>query len=175
MNKFILIISMAFTLYAQDLVELKGVALDMRYASNHNFVGEVVDGYSASKCYLHQDTVAALLQVEDALNAQNLHLVIYDCYRPQRAVDHFVRWAEDVNDTKTKKKYYPKVKKSELFEKGYIAAKSGHSRGNTVDLAIQEFDFGTPFDFFDERSHVAKKDIDKHAQSRRLYLKILMK
>ena len=174
MKLLLLFILFTLSALAHDLVEINNVKLDMRYATNNNFLGTVVTGYEAQKCYLHKDSAAALMAVEKELNSQNLHLVLFDCYRPKRAVAHFVRWAKDINDTKNKYNYYPHVEKSDLFNQGYIAYRSGHSRGNTVDLSILECDFGSPYDFFDESSHTLSENIDIDAQANRLYLKELM-
>lgn len=112
--------------------------LDIRYYTEHNFVGTRVDGYEAPKCYLTRDAAQALARVQADLTPFGFGIKIYDCFRPQRAVDHFVRWARDVQDTATKTEFYPAVDKRHLFRDGYIAARSGHSRGSTVDLSIVE-------------------------------------
>jgi D-alanyl-D-alanine dipeptidase len=99
-------------------------------------VGEKIDGYSAPKCLLTKPAAIALQSVQQALEKFSFSLKVYDCYRPQRAVNHFVRWASVYHDTKTKQEFYPTVDKRHLFRDGYIAAKSSHSRGSTVDLTI---------------------------------------
>ncbi len=114
------------------------VVMDIRYYSEHNFVGARVDGYEAPKCYLTLDAAKALAGVQMDLKPFGFGIKIYDCYRPQRAVDHFVRWAEDIQDTATKTEFYPTVHKKNLFRDGYIASRSSHSRGSTVDLSIVE-------------------------------------
>jgi len=161
-------------LFSGSLVEVTDMFLNIRYASSDNFVGTKIDGYEASKCLLTKEAYTQLKEVEQELNKEKLHLLIYDCYRPTRAVDHFVRWAKDLEDTKMKVQYYPNVKKSELFEKGYIAHRSAHSRGSTVDVAIAELDFGTPYDYFDETSHTFSKEVSEEAQKNRLYLHNIM-
>ena len=112
-----------------------------------------------------------------------MSLKIFDCYRPQRAVDHFVSWAEDLQDMRMKAQFYPNVSKNELFNKGYIAAKSSHSRGSTVDLTIvkltpgqssTELDMATPFDLFDVRSHTLTENINPQQQKNRQLLKTIM-
>lgn len=136
------------------------VALDIRYAGTNNFVGQRVDGYDAPKCYLHQAAAEALGRVQRELQGDGLRLKIFDCYRPVRAVKHFVRWAEDTGDRRTQASFYPSLDKSQLLGE-YIAPVSGHSRASTIDLTLarcdasgcQELDMGTPFDFFDERAH----------------------
>ena len=133
--------------------------LEIRYYSTFNFVGERIDAYDAPVAYLTKEAAAALKNVSDDLMAQGYRIKIYDAYRPQTAVDHFKAWAEDLEAQEMKPYFYPGVDKSELFEKGYIAAKSGHSRGSTVDLTIvdmmtgRELDMGGGFDYFGELSH----------------------
>ena len=110
--------------------------LEIRYYSSFNFVGERINAYEAPVAFLTKEAAAALKTVSDDLMAQGYRIKIYDAYRPQTAVDHFKAWAEDLEATEMKPYFYPEVDKSELFDKGYIAAKSGHSRGSTVDLTI---------------------------------------
>ena len=125
-------------------------------------------------------TAYALKKVQQILLKKGLSLKIFDAYRPQQSVDHFVRWGKVLNDTLMKKKYYPDVPKSKLFEQGYIALKSGHSRGSTVDLTIvqrtsgKELDMGSIYDFFGEESHPSFKKINTHQQKNRLYLREIM-
>ena len=168
-----------------DIVEVghfvPGVVLDIRYYSNYNFVGEPIAGYEAPKCLLTRRAAKALKTVQEAVAADGLALKIFDCYRPQRAVDHFVRWAEAPEKTEMKTDFYPGVAKSELFEKGYIAAKSGHSRASTVDLTLvsvgsegDELDMGSPYDFFDPVSHTDNSVVDAAARANRRYLKEVM-
>ncbi|MEU2165728.1 M15 family metallopeptidase [Streptomyces sp. NPDC019208] len=109
---------------------------DMRYTTAHNFVGEPIDGYRQPVCILTRPAARALRKAQRTLLRKGYSLKVYDCYRPQRAVDHFVRWAEDLTDERMKKEFYPHVDKSRLFADGYIAGKSGHSRGSTVDLTV---------------------------------------
>lgn len=153
---------------------IPSIAFEMRYAGSNNFIGQPVDGYGAPVCYLTNEAASALQKVQQSLQNEGLGLVVFDCYRPQRAVDHFVRWAKDLNDTKMKKPYYPNVAKKELFKEGYIAAKSGHSRGSTVDLGIVGFDMGTPFDFFDPRSHTNRDTVTPQQHQNRMKLKEIM-
>ena len=110
--------------------------VEARYAGSHNFVGDQIDGYEKPICYLTRTAAAALAQVVADLKSRRLTLKAFDCYRPERAVAHFVRWARNVGDVKTKAEFYPQVDKSTLFADGYIAARSGHSRGSTVDLTL---------------------------------------
>ena len=143
--------------YVTDVIPT--AQLEIRYFSEDNFVGTVIDGYEAPKAILTVEAAQALKKAADALEEQGYYIKIFDAYRPQRAVDYFVRWSKDLNDTKMKEKYYPELDKSVLFEQGYIAEKSGHSRGSTVDLTLveistgKEVDMGSGFDFFGEISH----------------------
>jgi len=138
--------------YISDVIP--DVLLDVRYYSAYNFVGARVDGYLAPVAILTQEAAWALEKVGDELRAQGYLLKIFDTYRPQKAVAHFVRWAQDLNDTIYRHAFYPDVDKSKLFELGYISQRSGHSRGSTVDLTLVEIlsgkdlDMGSPFDFF---------------------------
>lgn len=109
---------------------------DIRYDSYHNFLGRPVDGYDAAECVLTVQAAQALVKVEAELKSSNLSLKVYDCYRPQRAVNDFIRWSQDSSDNKMKAEFYPRVDKADLFTLGYIAAKSGHTRGSTVDVTI---------------------------------------
>ena len=180
------------------------VVMDIRYYSPHNFVGEKVDGYLAPKCFLTKEAAEALSKVQKDLEPYSLSLKIYDCYRPQRAVNHFVRWAKEIENTKTMKEFYPTIDKRNLFKDGYIAEKSGHSRGSTLDLTIlpspapgqadyiagqklsecylpaekrfadNSLDMGTGFDCFHELSHTANANIGQQQKINRLLLKSIM-
>ena len=133
--------------------------LEIRYYGTYNFVGERIDGYLEPTALLTPEAAAALKEVSDDVKAQGYRLKIYDAYRPQRAVDHFVRWAADVPDTLMNDYFYPDLDKSVLFEQEYIMAKSGHTRGSTVDLTLfdmateKEVDMGGTFDWFGPESH----------------------
>ena len=131
-------VSGAQTAQAAGMVDIQSLVsdmrLEMRYASSNNFVGERVRGYEAARCYLLKPVAEALQRVERSLRDQSMRLKIFDCYRPVRAVQHFVEWAGDLHDQETKSRYYPNLEKGELLE-GYIASTSGHSRGATVVVA----------------------------------------
>lgn len=154
------------------------IRLDIRYAGRDNFVGEKVHGYLAPKCYLLRPVAEALQRVEQDLRRQGLALKIFDCYRPVRAVKHFVAWAADRDDQRTKPMYYPNLDKNSLLGGGYIAERSGHSRGATVDLTIvrcqdgdcAELDMGTAFDFFDVRANTDHPGITPAQRSNRQVL-----
>jgi len=136
---------------------IPGLVVDMRYFGSGNFVGARVDGYEAPVCILTHQAASALAAVQRDLSSRGLGLKVFDCYRPARGVRHFVRWARDP-DNSTKAQFYPHVAKANLFREGYIASRSGHSRGSTVDLTLvtlpgrQELDMGTPFDFLSPQS-----------------------
>lgn len=156
------------------------VLLDVRYYSTYNFVGARVDGYEQPAVLMTNEAAAALAGVSEDMRAQGLRLVIYDAYRPQRAVDHFVRWAEDVSDTRMKYVFYPAVDKADLFDKGFIARRSGHSRGSTVDLTLLDektgmlVDMGGPFDFFGELSHPDFSGVTPEQHRNRMLLRNTM-
>jgi len=109
---------------------------DMRYAARYNFVGRRIDGYREPLCIVTRGAARALERAQRALAPKGYTLKVYDCYRPQRAVDHFARWADDAGDTKMKREFYPRVDKGTLHDAGYIARRSGHSRGSTVDVTL---------------------------------------
>ena len=182
---------------APDLVPLSQVVpqaqQDMRYFGANNFMGRPIAGYEAPACWLSRPAAMSLAKVQQALAAQGMTLKVFDCYRPQTAVDDFVRWGKDLQDQKTKAQYYPNVPKEELFTRGYIAEKSGHSRASTVDLTVAvvdsqrasqvvkgplrnggEVDMGTPFDMFDVRSHTENPDMSPDVRHNRLWLRALM-
>ena len=133
--------------------------LEIRYYGTYNFVGTRIDGYLAPTALLTRRAADSLKAVSDDVISQGYRLKIYDAYRPQMGVDHFVRWAADIADTTMRRYFYPDVDKSRLFELEYIMAKSGHTRGSTVDLTLfdmtteKEVDMGGTFDWFGPESH----------------------
>ncbi len=158
---------------------IPGLVVDMRYAGAHNFVGAPVDGYEKPVCLLARPAAEALAQVQRELAAQKLGLKVFDCYRPARAVAHFIRWARDVRDIKAKAEFYPAVDKRDLFRLGYISPQSGHSRGSTVDISLVrladgaepvELDMGTPFDTFSPRSWPSDTTVSAEARKNRALL-----
>ncbi len=163
-----------------DLTHIEdSIAIDMRYAGENNFVGERIDGYRAPRCLLTDNAASALAQVQRELMIAGFSLIVHDCYRPQRAVDHFAQWALDLSDERTKSQFYPNIPKSRLFALGYIAEQSSHSRGSTVDVTIIEhhsngrwalIDMGTDYDFFDPASHTETDLITSAQQQNRLLL-----
>jgi D-alanyl-D-alanine dipeptidase len=180
------------------------IIVDARYFGEHNFIGTRINGYEAPKCLLTKEAAAALAEVQRELRPMGLGLKTYDCYRPQRAVDQFVSWARDLGDAKMRAEFYPTVEKANLFRDGYIAEKSGHSRGSTLDLTIvalpaadqeqyrdgdplractlpadQRFrdnslDFGTGYDCFDPLAHTANPAPSGTQRALRELLKNLM-
>ena len=160
--------------------EIPSLVFDIRYYSDDNFLGTKVRGYESAKCILTRAASEALKKVQNEVSAAGYTLKIFDCYRPQQAVDHFVEWVHDAEDQKMKAQYYPNEDKSTLIEKGYIADKSGHSRGSTLDLTLVErsssavLDMGTPFDYFDTLSNTADPRIIEQQKHNRLLLKSVM-
>lgn len=165
--------------------QLPDLHLDLRYAGPDNFVGMPIDGYHAPKCLLLPAVAEALVRVEQALRAQSLRLTVFDCYRPQRAVNHFMRWARDPADQRTKPLYYPRLDKSALVG-DYIAERSGHSRGDTLDVGLLSctdareaascsvLDMGTRFDFFDPRAHTDSPEVTPAQRANRHRLRAAM-
>ena len=158
-----------------DLHQLEpSIQLDMRYASSKNFIGQPIDGYQSARCLLTQTAAKALKQVQAELQKKGQSLKVFDCYRPQRAVNHFVRWASDPKTQEMKANYYPHIDKSQLFAEGYIAKKSGHSRGSTIDLTIAGLDMGSPWDLFDPISNTNSDQISDQAKKNRQSLVQIM-
>lgn len=153
---------------------------EIRYYSTYNFVGDRIDGYEQPCALMTIEAAQALKKVSDDVMKLGYRLKIYDAYRPQMAVDHFVRWAEDIGDKRMKKYFYPEVDKTKLFDEGYIDAKSGHSRGSTVDLTLfdmrtgKEVDMGGTFDYFGELSHPDYTKITKQQLKNRMILRDAM-
>ena len=115
---------------------VEGLVVDMRYFGDDNFVGARIDGYERARCLLSAPAASALAAIARDLAARGLGLKVFDCYRPQRAVAHFLRWAQRIDDIKRKPEFYPDVPKRDLFKQGYISERSAHSRGSTVDLTL---------------------------------------
>ena len=158
----------------------KTIQTDLRYSTKDNFTGRIVDGYKSNRAIISYDAAKSLVQVQNELRKRNLSLKIFDAYRPQRSVNYFINWSKDLSDTINKIIYYPKINKSQLFPMGYIAERSGHSRGSTVDLTIvnnktnKELDMGTPYDFFGPESSTDFSNItDKQRSNRVLLLEVM--
>lgn len=154
--------------------------LEIRYHSTFNFVGDRIDGYDEPCALLTREAALALKEASDDLMAQGYRIKIYDAYRPQDAVNHFVRWAKDLKDTRMKEYFYPEVDKSQLFSSGYIAKRSGHSRGSTVDITLfdlstgKDADMGGTFDYFGDASHYEYKKLTPEQKNNRLILRKAM-
>lgn len=192
----------------RDIVDLTIVApsviVDLRYAGSHNFVGHPIPGYEADVCLLTRPAAEALKNVQRQLDRFKLSLMVYDCYRPQRAVDYFVKWAADRRDAVMKREFYPRVEKVDLLKDGYVASPSSHSRGSTVDLTIVplarskidffkpgeslepcyeaaslrfrdgSLDMGTGYDCFDTMAHVVAAGLTGQQRANRMLLASLM-
>lgn len=157
-----------------------GIEIDLRYYDNHNFLGRPVDGYKRNVAYATLEAGLALQALQKDLQKEGLGIKVFDAYRPQQAVDHFKRWANDIKDTLAKANFYPDVDKGDLFKLGYIAERSGHSRGSTIDLTLitlkdkKELDMGSPFDYFGEKSHHNYPHLTKTQKANRRKLKSFM-
>lgn len=178
------------------------ILVSLRYNSNENFVGKPVDGYQKSVVILTKQSAEALKKVQEDVKRDGYSLVVYDAYRPQQAVNHFMRWSKDIGDQKRKSQYYPRINKADVFELGYVSKRSGHSRGSTIDLTIIEtntqlhkpqtqkrvlldrytitilddgtVDMGSSFDLFDVASHYENNLIEEKFKKLRTYLKNIM-
>ncbi len=163
--------------YLRD--EIPSIREDVRYAGTHNFIGRPVDGYQAARIVCTRECANALKTAAAAFARDGYTLLVYDAYRPQRAVDLFVRWAQDPADKAGKAEFYPTLDKSELFARGYIARRSGHSRGSTVDLTLQTadgalLDMGGEFDWFSPVSGHAYANLTPAQKQNRAYLRRVM-
>jgi len=178
------------------------IIISLRYATQENFIGEKIDGYNKPVLIVTNQAAQALKRVQAEVKKDGYCLVVYDGYRPQQAVDHFVRWSEQISDQSKKKQYYPRVNKADVFELGYVAKRSGHSRGSTVDLTLIKIgqkphnvkekervlldgykitflddgtiDMGSSFDLFDTASHYENNLIKHKYKKLRTYLKNAM-
>ena len=156
------------------------VILEIRYYSTFNFIGSRIDGYEQPVALLTREAAVRLKEVSAEMAGKGYRLKVYDAYRPQKAVDHFMRWAKDFSDVRMKPFFYPHLEKSELIPGGYIAERSGHSRGSTVDLTLfsmrtgMDVDMGGPFDWFEELSHPDYKGITEEQYYNRMLLRNVM-
>ncbi|MGA0936098.1 MAG: M15 family metallopeptidase [Pseudohongiellaceae bacterium] len=180
--------SYSSTTHAQDVPDnfiyltevIPYVEFDLRYYSDNNFIGQSIPGYHGNALIVSLQAAIALKKVQQDLAYSNFALKFFDAYRPQQAVDYFVRWANDPDDIRMKAQYYPNVDKDELIPKGFIAAKSSHSRGSTVDVTIislengQELDMGTPFDLFDQKSWPSDTTVSVQQRANRQLLRSVM-
>ncbi|CAF1584499.1 unnamed protein product [Rotaria magnacalcarata] len=180
------------------------IQVSLRYATEENFLGCIVNGYYTNVSIMTETAALALKQAQQLAKEHGYQLVIYDSYRPQKSVDHFIKWSEDPNDSQIKKDhYYPRINKEDAFDLGYIAKKSGHTRGSTIDLTLIQIgkcllnplvpiervlndksavlflddgtvDMGSSFDLLDEASHTNSTLVNKDHQQMRMLLKDLM-
>jgi len=155
------------------------IPIHLKYITPDNFVGAPVDGYKNEVCICTEEAAKALKEVQKELQAKGWSLIVFDAYRPQKAVNHFMEWAKDLNDTLTKKKFYPNVDKKDLFKLNYIASKSSHSRGSTFDISIlnkegKQLDMGTQFDFFGPKSWPSYDGVSKEQKANRIFLQSIM-
>ena len=153
------------------------VIQEIRYHSSYNFVGERIDAYNTPVAILSNEAAKALKKASDDFTSQGYYIKIFDAYRPQTAVNHFIRWSQDKNDEKMKVFFYPDVNKEDLFKLGYIVAKSSNSRGSTLDMTLvdaktgKEIDTGSPFNLFDEIAHLNSNKITSVQQQNREIIK----
>lgn len=153
---------------------------EIRYYSTYNFIGDRIDGYEQPVAIITKEAARALKAAANELNVKGYRMKIYDAYRPATAVKHFVMWGIEDLDQRMKPFFYPDLEKQALFELGYIASKSSHSRGSTVDLTLldmetgKEVDMGSPFDYFSEVSHPDYKGVTDEQYANRMMLRNVM-
>ncbi|MBP0974136.1 MAG: M15 family metallopeptidase [Oscillospiraceae bacterium] len=156
------------------------IVQEIRYYSTYNFVGDRIDGYEEPCAIITQEAARALKSVSNEMNVRGYRLKVFDAYRPAAAVKHFVFWGLEDQDLRMKEYFYPDLEKQELFRKGYIASRSSHSRGSTVDLTLldmktgKELDMGSPFDLFSELSHPDNREITDAQYNNRMLLQSVM-
>ncbi len=159
---------------------IPSIVQEIRYFSTYNFVGDRIDGYEEPCAILTKEAARALKTVSNEMLVQGYRLKIFDTYRPACAVKHFVLWGIEDQDIRMKPYFYPDLEKQELFLKGYVAKKSSHSRGSTVDLTLldmktgKELDMGSPFDLFSEKSHPDFRGITEEQYENRMILRNVM-
>lgn len=163
-----------------DLTDaVPGVRTDIRYATAHNLTGHPLAGYRAAKAIATREAARALATAYREAQRLGYGLLIYDAYRPQKAVDDFVRWSREPETGATKAEFYPELEKVNLFPLGYIAERSGHSRGSTIDLTLTDeigapLDMGTDFDFMSRRSHHGAQGLTEAQRRNRAVLRGIM-
>ena len=159
---------------------IPGIIQEIRYHSTYNFIGDRIDGYEEPCALLTKEAARALKSVSNEMMVQGYRLKVFDAYRPVCAVKHFILWGIEDQDIRMKPYFYPDLQKQELFEKGYIARESSHSRGSTVDLTLldmstgKELDMGSPFDLFSEASHPDYRGITEEQHDNRMILQRVM-
>ena len=156
------------------------IEVELRYYTNYNFIGDRIRGYEEPVALVTKETAYALKKVNSELAPLGYTLKVYDAYRPQKAVDHFVEWARDLNDVRMKNYFYPEEKKENLFSNGFIATRSGHSRGSTVDVTLYDVrnecdvDMGGTFDYFGYRSYPDYPYLTEQQKNNRNLLRSVM-
>lgn len=156
------------------------VVQEIRYFSTYNFIGERIDGYEQPCAIITKEAARALKSVSNELNVQGYRMKVYDCYRPACAVRQFVLWGIEDTDIRMKEYFYPDLVKQELFSQGYVASKSSHSRGSTIDLTLldmktgKDVDMGSPFDMFSKVSHPDCREITGEQYENRMILRNVM-
>ncbi len=165
-------------LYVDEVIE--DCIIDAKYAGTDNFIGSPIDGYLKPLVVVTKEAAERLVKAAEGLRQKGYVMKFFDCYRPQRAVDHFMRWGEAVEDDRMKPIHFPNVNKADMFDLGYICRKSGHSRGCAVDLTLvdvstwQELDMGSIFDYMDIRSHHGAAGLTKEQEENRAILRDAM-
>lgn len=159
---------------------INDVDIDIRYSNDNNFIGKKINGYNQSAAIGTKELALALQDIQNDLKHFGYGVKIFDAYRPQKAVNHFSQWSTN-DDVLMKDLFYPNIEKRDLFKKGYIASRSGHSRGSTIDLTIinlktkEELDMGTSYDFFGIESSYDYSGLTNEQNSNRLLLYSVMK
>jgi len=159
---------------------LEHALYEIRYYSDNNFIGERIDGYNAPYAILSEKAAKALLQAEQELAKQGYAFLIYDAYRPHKAVEQFIEWAADEQDTRMQEQFYPDIDKKNVFQLGYLSRRSGHSRGSTIDLTLVHIEsgdplnMGSPYDLLGEISAHDANGLTNEQQERRTLLKETM-
>ena len=183
---FLVITIFSFKLYdlPEGFIKLNDIdstiIVDLKYNTKSNFTGKTVRGYKSNTAILSNEASSALINAQNDFKKLGYSLILFDAYRPQSAVDFFFEWSKDLNDTINKNSYYPNINKSQLFAQGYIAKKSGHSRGSTVDVSLvdlstmKQIDMGSIYDYFGIRSSTFYSNISDSQKNNRMILYNIM-
>ena len=183
---FLVVIIFSFKLYdlPEGFIKLNdidsAIIVDLKYNTKSNFTGKIVRGYKSNTAILSNEASIALINAQNDFKKLGYSLIVFDAYRPQSAVDFFFEWSKDLNDTINKNSYYPNINKSQLFTQGYIAKKSGHSRGSTVDVSLvdlstmKQIDMGSIYDYFGIQSSTFYPNISDSQKNNRMILYNIM-
>ena len=183
---FLVVIIFSFKLYdlPEGFIKLNDIdstiLVDLKYNTKSNFIGKIVRGYKSNNAILSNEASIALINAQNDFKKLGYSLIVFDAYRPQSAVDFFFEWSKDLNDTINKNSYYPNINKSQLFAQGYIAKKSGHSRGSTVDVSLvdlstmKQIDMGSIYDYFGIQSSTFYPNISDSQKNNRMILYNIM-